>query len=80
MSFEKFFTTIKEEDYNNGKLPDPFDSEGSGMTVYRSFELNKFLSRIEAEDENGISREIIGMYFEGNNVEIFFKEKPKTIN
>ena len=43
---------------------DGFNGKAKGGLHFRSFELNKFMTRVESDDE-----EIVGIRFEGNNCE-----------
>ena len=49
-----------------------FDGKAEGGIFFRSFELNKFLERVEANDE-----EVVGLRFEGNNVEILVNKNKR---
>jgi|TARA_R100000231_G_C5312275_1_gene160771 hypothetical protein len=49
-----------------------FDGKAEGGIFFRSFELNKFLERVEANDE-----EVVGLKFEGNNVEILVNKNKR---
>lgn len=42
-----------------------FDGKARGGIYFRSFDLNKFLEEVEASDE-----EVVGLRFEGNNLEV----------
>tara|TARA_B100002019_G_C21131594_1_gene528545 strand:- start:114 stop:305 length:192 start_codon:yes stop_codon:yes gene_type:complete len=42
-----------------------FDGKAKGGIYFRSFDLNKFLEEVEASDE-----EVVGLRFEGNNLEV----------
>ena len=42
-----------------------FDGKAKGGIYFRSFDLSKFLEKIEASDE-----EVVGLRFEGNELEI----------
>lgn len=47
------------------------DGEAQGGFFFRSFDLNKFLKQVE-ESENG--GEVVGIRFEGNNLEVIVKK------
>ena len=49
-----------------------FDGKAKGGIFFRSFELNKFLEKVEASDE-----EVVGLKFEGNNVEILVNKNKR---
>ena len=49
-----------------------FDGKAEGGIFFRSFELNKFLESVEANDE-----EVVGLRFEGNNVEILVNKNKR---
>jgi|TARA_R100000027_G_scaffold50165_1_gene38873 hypothetical protein len=49
-----------------------FDGKAEGGIFFRSFELNKFLEKVEASDE-----EVVGLRFEGNNVEILVNKNKR---
>ena len=49
-----------------------FDGKAEGGIFFRSFELNKFLEKVEASDE-----EVVGLKFEGNNVEILVNKNKR---
>ena len=42
-----------------------FDGQAKGGIFFRSFDLTKFLEKVEASDE-----EVVGLRFEGNNLEV----------
>tara|TARA_B100002019_G_scaffold63141_1_gene54160 strand:+ start:13 stop:204 length:192 start_codon:yes stop_codon:yes gene_type:complete len=42
-----------------------FDGKAKGGIWFRSFDLSKFLEKVEASDE-----EVVGLRFEGNNLEV----------
>lgn len=48
--------------------------KAKGCYPFRSFDLNKFMEKIESKE-----REIVGIKFEGNNCEIIFKNKVYKI-
>ena len=57
---------------------DGFNGKAKGGYMFRSFDLNKFMEKIESKE-----KEIVGIMFEDNNCEIIFKDKIykiKTIN
>jgi len=47
------------------------DDEARGGIFIRSFDLNKFLTKLEADG----TEEVVGIKFEGNNIEIITKVK-----
>jgi|TARA_B100000780_G_scaffold272058_1_gene233726 hypothetical protein len=47
-----------------------FEGKCQGGMMFRSFELNQFIKKVEASDEGG---EVIGMKFEDNNLELIIK-------
>jgi hypothetical protein len=49
---------------------DGFDGEAVGGIFFRSFDLNKFIKKVE--EENG--HEVVGVKFEGNNLELIIKK------
>jgi len=61
MSFNRLFIDIENDP--------PADVGGSEIAVFRSFDLNKFLESLEQEDENGVTKKVIALRFDGNNVE-----------
>jgi hypothetical protein len=42
-----------------------FDGQAKGGIFFRSFDLTKFLEKVESSDE-----EVVGLRFEGNNLEV----------
>ena len=46
---------------------DGFEGEAKGGLMFRSFDLNKFIKQIEESDE------VVGIKFEGNNLELIVK-------
>jgi hypothetical protein len=46
------------------------DGEAQGGIFIRSFDLNKFIAKVEAD-----GTEVVGIKFEGNNLEIITKVK-----
>ena len=52
---------------------DGFTGKAKGGVFFRSFDLSKFLEKIEAGDE-----EVVGIKFDGNNLEVILNNEPKT--
>lgn len=50
---------------------DGFKGEAEGGIHFRSFDLNKFIEKIEIEE----GKEVVGIQFEGNNIELITKNK-----
>jgi len=50
---------------------DGFSGEAEGGMHFRSFDLNKFIKKVESAEENG---EVVGIKFEGNNLELIIKK------
>tara|TARA_R100000951_G_scaffold9486_2_gene8378 strand:- start:967 stop:1140 length:174 start_codon:yes stop_codon:yes gene_type:complete len=48
---------------------DGFDGEAKGGLHFRSFDLNQFIKKVE---EDGT--EVVGIKFEGNNLELIIKK------
>ena len=48
---------------------DKFEGGCTGGIHFRSFDLNKFLRKVEETDE------VVGIKFEGNNLELIIKQK-----
>ena len=48
---------------------DKFNGVGRGGIHFRSFDLNKFIKEIELNEDFG---EVVGLSFEGNNVELIY--------
>ena len=46
-----------------------FEGEAKGGMFFRSFDLNKFLEKVESGDE-----EVVGIKFEGNNLELILND------
>lgn len=46
-------------------------AEAQGGFFFRSFDLNKFLKKVEASESGG---EVVGIKFEGNNIEIIIEK------
>lgn len=49
---------------------DGFNGNAKGGFYFRSFDLNKFLEKLEVSTEGG---EVVGLKFEDNNVELIVK-------
>lgn len=49
---------------------DDFDGEAKGSLHFRSFDLNQFIKKVEKEGD-----EVVGIKFEGNNLELIIKNK-----
>tara|TARA_B100001939_G_C16758292_1_gene537161 strand:+ start:308 stop:499 length:192 start_codon:yes stop_codon:yes gene_type:complete len=49
-----------------------FEGQATGGVWFRSFDLNKFLEKIEADD-----KEVVGIRFEGNNLEVLINDNPR---
>ena len=49
---------------------DGFDGEAKGGIYFRSFDLNKFIEKVEIEE----GKEVVGIQFEGNNLELITKK------
>jgi hypothetical protein len=50
---------------------DGFDGEAKGGMHVRSFDLNKFIKKVEASETGG---EVVGIKFEDNNLELIIKK------
>jgi len=62
-----------ENELNTGVFwLDGFEGNARGGFFLRSFDLNKFIKKVE-ESENG--GKVVGLKFEGNNVELIVEEK-----
>ena len=46
---------------------DGFEGNAKGGIMFRSFDLNKFIKKVEEEEE------VVGIKFEGNNLELIVK-------
>tara|TARA_R110002073_G_scaffold46858_1_gene127637 strand:- start:182 stop:364 length:183 start_codon:yes stop_codon:yes gene_type:complete len=49
---------------------DGFDGEELGGLKFRAFDLNKFIKKVEIDEE----KEVVGIKFEGNNLELIVKK------
>ena len=49
-----------------------FEGEAKGGMFFRSFDLNKFLEKVESSDE-----EVVGIKFEGNNLELILNNSER---
>lgn len=49
-----------------------FEGEAKGGMFFRSFDLNKFLEKVESSDE-----EVVGIKFEGNNLELILNDSKR---
>ena len=47
---------------------DGFEGEAKGGLMFRSFDLNKFIKKVEEKNE------VVGIKFEGNNLELITKK------
>jgi hypothetical protein len=62
-----------ENELNTGVFwLDGFEGNAKGGFFLRSFDLNNFIKKVE-ESENG--GKLVGLKFEGNNVELIVEEK-----
>tara|TARA_R110002050_G_scaffold123275_1_gene241985 strand:+ start:378 stop:557 length:180 start_codon:yes stop_codon:yes gene_type:complete len=50
---------------------DGFDGEAEGGLMFRSFDLNQFIKKVEASEK---SKEVVGIKFDGNNLELITKK------
>ena len=50
-----------------------FEGSAKGGLMFRSFDLNKFLQKIE----NEMGEEVVGVEFEGNNLNILINDNEK---
>ena len=50
---------------------DGFEGKAKGGIFFRSFDLNKFIQKVEKSDNNG---KVVGLKFEGNNIELIVEE------
>jgi len=48
-----------------------FNGEAKGGIFFRSFDLNEFIKKVESSEEGG---EVVGIKFEGNNLELLIKK------
>lgn len=49
---------------------DGFNGEAEGGVYFRVFDLNKFIEKVEIEE----GKEVVGIQFEGNNLELITKK------
>lgn len=47
---------------------DGFEGNAKGGIMFRSFDLNKFIKKVEEDQE------VVGIRFDGNNLELIVKE------
>ena len=47
---------------------DGFEGDAKGGIMFRSFDLNKFIKKVEEDQE------VVGIRFDGNNLELIVKE------
>ena len=52
---------------------DNFNGKANGGYYFRAFDLVKFMKLVEKEEG-----EVVGLCFEGNNVDVIIKENGKT--
>tara|TARA_R100000935_G_scaffold15347_1_gene30601 strand:- start:797 stop:976 length:180 start_codon:yes stop_codon:yes gene_type:complete len=50
---------------------DGFDGEAEGGLIFRSFDLNKFIKKVESSEDG---KEVVGIKFDGNNLELITKK------
>jgi|TARA_R110002074_G_scaffold102514_1_gene221514 hypothetical protein len=55
---------------------DGFNGQALSGIMYRSFDLNKFIKKVEVD--NG--HEVVGIKFEGNNLELIVKKEDDGKN
>jgi hypothetical protein len=48
---------------------DKFEGEAKGGLMFRAFDLNKFIQKVQADN-----KKVVGIRFEGNNLELIFTE------
>lgn len=48
---------------------DEFEGEAKGGLWFRAFDLNKFIQKVQTDD-----KKVVGMRFEGNNMELIYTE------
>ena len=48
---------------------DKFEGEAQGGLMFRAFDLNKFIQKVQADN-----KKVVGIRFEGNNLELIFTE------
>ena len=46
-----------------------FEGEAKGGLWFRAFDLNKFIQKVQTDD-----KKVVGMRFEGNNMELIYTE------
>ena len=49
---------------------DKFEGEARGGLMFRAFDLNKFIQKVQADN-----KKVVGIRFEGNNLELIFTEE-----
>lgn len=49
-----------------------FEGDAKGGVFFRSFDLNKFIEKVESSDE-----EIVGIKFDGNNLELILNDSKR---
>ena len=54
---------------------DSFEGHATGGYFFRSFDLNKFFQLVEKKEG-----EVVGIQFEGNNVELIIKKDEESRN
>ena len=48
-----------------------FEGNVKGSIFFRSFDLNKFIQKVEESDNYG---QVVGLKFKGNDIEIYFEK------
>lgn len=54
---------------------DNFEGKALGGIMFRSFDLNKFIKDLELSHD----REVVGIQFDGNNLELFVKKEENDV-
>ena len=49
---------------------DKFEGEAKGGLMFRAFDLNKFIQKVQADN-----KKVVGIRFEGNNLELIYTEE-----
>ena len=60
---------MKEEFKTDIFWLDEFEGEARGGLMFRAFDLNKFIQKVQADD-----KKVVGIRFEGNNLELIYTE------
>ena len=64
------FEVLDKQEFETGIFwLDEFEGQARGGLMFRAFDLNKFIQKVQADD-----KKVVGIRFEGNNLELIYTE------